>query len=89
MLHAETVRFIADPEVSLGNAYGDLGNVDHQKELLEKALNIQDRRIPLVGIFDSAVHLSRCWRDFVQQIEHSRIVRAERFAELPSFSFDL
>jgi len=37
--------YIADPEVSLGNAYGDLGNVDHQKELLEKALNIQDRWI--------------------------------------------
>lgn len=29
-------------KVSLGNAYGDLGNVDHQKELLEKALSIQD-----------------------------------------------
>ena len=39
------IDYIADPEVSLGNAYGDLGNVDHQKELLEKALNIQDRWI--------------------------------------------
>lgn len=28
-------------KVSLGNAYGDLGNVAHQKELLEKALSIQ------------------------------------------------
>lgn len=63
--------YIADPEVSLGNAYGDLGNVDHQKELLEKALNIQDRWILddpgyhwleyLIQLF--IVHLSRCWRN--------------------------
>ena len=37
----ETMAFCWE-KVSLGNAYGDLGNVYHQKELLEKALNIQD-----------------------------------------------
>ena len=63
--------YIADPEVSLGNAYGDLGNVDHQKELLEKALNIQDRWIlDTIGWniwFSCSLFIySWCWRNRVR-----------------------
>lgn len=80
--------YIADPEVSLGNAYGDLGNVDHQKELLEKALNIQDRWILDTIGWNIWFSLSLFIYPDGGEIDFGQRF-ADRCLRWPSFSFDL